>query len=76
METEHQCQVCKKYLKSDQALIDHLKDKHGFQDATKEEETPDWSGECENCGASPIVPVTGMCGPATCSEADTVGGNW
>ncbi len=76
METEHQCQVCKKYLKSDQSLVDHLKDKHGFQDATEEEKTPDWSGECENCGASPIVPITGMCGPCTFGEADTINGNW
>jgi hypothetical protein len=37
---------------------------------------PDWSGKCENCGASPIVPVTGMCGPCTFGEAETVGGNW
>lgn len=37
---------------------------------------PDWSGKCENCGASPIVPETGLCGPCTWGEADTVGGNW
>lgn len=37
---------------------------------------PDWSGECENCGQSPIVPLTGMCGPCTFGEADTIGGNW
>lgn len=36
----------------------------------------DWSGECENCGASPIVPATGMCGPCTFGEAETIGGNW
>lgn len=36
----------------------------------------DWSGECEVCGASPILPLTGMCGPCTFGEADTVGGNW
>lgn len=39
-------------------------------------EGPDWSGQCENCGASPIVPATGMCGPCTFGEADTAGGNW
>ena len=38
--------------------------------------TPDWNGECENCGASPIVPITGMCGPCTFGEAGTAGGNW
>jgi hypothetical protein len=37
---------------------------------------PDWSGKCENCGESPIVPATGMCGPCTFGEADTAGGNW
>lgn len=37
---------------------------------------PDWSGKCENCGASPILPATGMCGPCTFGEADTAGGNW
>lgn len=37
---------------------------------------PDWSGKCENCGMSPIVPVTGMCGPCTWGEAETIGGNW
>ena len=40
------------------------------------ETRPDWSGKCENCGASPIVPVTGMCGPCTFGEVDTAGGNW
>lgn len=37
---------------------------------------PDWSGQCEVCDASPIVPLTGMCGPCTFGEADTVAGNW
>ena len=37
---------------------------------------PDWQGKCDVCGASPIVPETGMCGPCTFGEADTIGGNW
>lgn len=37
---------------------------------------PDWSGRCESCGQSPIVPATGMCGPCTFGEAETIGGNW
>lgn len=37
---------------------------------------PDWTHECECCGATPIVPATGMCGPCTFGEADTAGGNW
>lgn len=40
------------------------------------ETDPDWTGKCANCGASPIVPVTGLCGPCTFGEADTAGGNW
>lgn len=37
---------------------------------------PDWSGHCENCNATPIVPATGLCGPCTFGEASTEGGNW
>jgi hypothetical protein len=37
---------------------------------------PDWTHTCENCGATPVVPLTGMCGPCTFGEADTAGGNW
>ena len=37
---------------------------------------PDYSGSCEVCGQSPIVPATGMCGPCTFGEAETAGGNW
>lgn len=37
---------------------------------------PDWNGKCINCDASPIVPLTDMCGPCTFGEAATAGGNW
>jgi hypothetical protein len=37
---------------------------------------PDWEGKCEVCGQSPILPCTGMCGPCTFGEADTILGNW
>lgn len=37
---------------------------------------PDWTKKCECCGQSPIVPATGLCGPCTFGEADTIGGNW
>ena len=37
---------------------------------------PDWTRVCENCGEIPIVPFTGLCGPCTFGEADTIGGNW
>ncbi|MEM9388329.1 MAG: hypothetical protein AAGA68_24975 [Pseudomonadota bacterium] len=48
---------------------DELEDDEGVME-------PDWSGQCENCGQSPIVPLTGMCGPCTFGEADTAGGEW
>lgn len=38
--------------------------------------TPDWSAKCQVCDASPVMPATGMCGPCTTGEADTIGGNW
>lgn len=37
---------------------------------------PDWGGKCDVCGNSPIVPLTGMCGPCTFGEGDTALGNW
>ena len=37
--------------------------------------TPDWDGECLLCDCSPIVPRTGMCGPCTWGEAETLAGN-
>lgn len=44
---------------------------------SKDNETePDWTQDCEICGQSPIVPLTGMCGPCTFGEADTIDGNW
>jgi hypothetical protein len=46
------------------------------QKSASEVGRPDWGGTCESCGASPIVPETGMCGPCTFGEASTAGGNW
>lgn len=37
---------------------------------------PNWDYECEVCGATPVVPVSGLCGPCTFGEADTINGNW
>lgn len=37
---------------------------------------PDWTRKCQNCGETPIVPETGLCGPCTFGEAETAGGNW
>lgn len=38
--------------------------------------SPDWGHQCIVCGAVPIVPLTGLCGPCTFGEAETVNGNW
>ena len=45
-------------------------------DVSSKDTEPDWGGKCEVCGQSPIVPLTGMCGPCTYGEADTADGNW
>lgn len=37
---------------------------------------PDWSKKCEVCGARPVVPITGLCGPCTWGESETANGNW
>jgi hypothetical protein len=37
---------------------------------------PDWETPCEVCEGVPTLPLTGMCGPCTFGEADTLGGNW
>lgn len=57
--------------------VNHRNDDTHAETVSEAEATePDWSGECIVCGESPIVPVTGMCGPCTFGEADTIGGNW
>lgn len=35
-----------------------------------------WDARCDVCGQSPTVRATGMCGPCTWGEAETIGGNW
>jgi hypothetical protein len=37
---------------------------------------PDWLETCDLCDSSPVVSSTGLCGPCTFGEADTVAGNW
>ena len=37
---------------------------------------PDWGMSCYVCGNPPVVPVTGLCGPCTWGEAETIHGNW
>lgn len=47
-----------------------------LRDTPKEDTDPDWEHECIVCEMSPIVPITGMCGPCTFGEAETINGNW
>lgn len=44
--------------------------------ATDAQVEPDWTKKCEVCDATPIVPLTGLCGPCTFGEAETAGGKW
>lgn len=37
---------------------------------------PDYTRSCSSCGAKPVLPLTGMCGPCSFGEAETAGGNW
>ena len=72
------CEDCGRVLKNKVRLAQHTRDKHEAPPESEHdpETEPDWGGECEVCGQSPIVPLTGMCGPCTWGEAETVGGNW
>lgn len=67
------CPECGKLIK-EVGLDDHMKDAHSILQGKFSE--PDWSKECEICGATPVVPITGMCGPCTWGEAETANGNW
>lgn len=42
----------------------------------QDDTAPDWTYPCDVCGMFPTVPITGMCGPCTFGEADTIMGNW
>ncbi len=66
------CDRCARRFYTEEARAQHARDTHDLPLADE----PDWSAECEVCGASPCVPLTGMCGPCTFGEADTIGGNW
>lgn len=37
---------------------------------------PNWDGKCENCGASPTMRVSGLCGPCHWGTAEATGGGW
>jgi hypothetical protein len=42
----------------------------------KDQYRPDWQNVCHNCGSTPVVPVSGLCGPCHFGEADMVSGGW
>lgn len=44
--------------------------------ATTEAFARDFTRGCEVCGQSPVVNVTGLCGPCTFGEEETINGNW
>ena len=72
------CRVCRCRFREKAHLKQHSRDKHERRPEPSSDLStePDWDGECEVCGQSPVVPVTGLCGPCTFGEADTIGGNW
>lgn len=59
-----------------------IEDEEGLFDEELEHQSgnpniePDWTENCSTCGSTPVVPQTGMCGPCTWGEAETVDGNW
>lgn len=52
------------------------KEKKKKKKRPEDDTRPDWKTPCLICGDVPTVPATGMCGPCTFGEADTIGGNW
>ena len=70
------CMHCKKMqeVKESELTEGHKNGSVGF--VCDDCNAPDWKGKCEVCGASPIVPMTGLCGPCTFGEAETANGNW
>lgn len=70
-----ECPECGKRVKG---LADHQRDAHGIISSNQgdPDTDPDWGGQCDICGQSPIVLATGMCGPCTFGEAETAGGKW
>ena len=72
------CKSCNALWDLNSAFIRYVeKVAKRFKDKKHDPDTePDWTSNCHVCGTSPIVPATGMCGPCTFGEADTVVGNW
>lgn len=75
---DFQCPTCRKMFRGREGWIAHDDAVHQIKVVTSDspECKPDWSRRCEVCGQSPIVPITGLCGPCTFGESETYGGNW
>lgn len=71
-----ECPDCNRCFATEVDLENHCRVKHRKPVNCDPQTAPDWSRECSNCGDSPIVPATGLCGPCTWGEADTAMGNW
>lgn len=50
--------------------------KFNKKECNKEDFRPDWDDSCLSCESSPTVPFTGLCGPCTFGQAETVAGGW
>lgn len=72
----YKCHECNKRFRAYESRAQHIRDAHGKKLSITTATDPDWNGKRMNCGQSPIVPVTQLCGPCTWGEAETVGGNW
>ena len=70
----YKCKECGREFEKANVRNQHTRVEHNM--GYLKDMEPDWEGKCENCDESPIVPMTGLCGPCTWGEADTVGGNW
>lgn len=66
------------HSKEDRAIPLSKFNKPGTMTPEENEEAfaADYTRDCDVCGDKPVVNATGLCGPCTWGEADTVGGNW
>jgi len=53
-----------------------MKAEHLTVEKARRDYRPDWNGRCENCGSSPTIPISGLCGPCHWGTAEAVGGGW
>lgn len=50
--------------------------KHLSVAQTQKHFRPDHSRQCENCQQTPVVPLSGLCGPCHFGTAAAVDGDW